>query len=298
MTTLPPPQRDNTAAVVVAYHPDAEFAARIQAIAGQVDRVLIVDNGSGADARAALEALEKTAAVELLLNDANLGIATALNQGCAWAARQSYPWALLFDQDSVPRPDMLERMGEVFSDYPEHDRLAVIGANHLNPASNLSVDLGHGRSSGDWVEKEVVITSGSLLALSAYAALGPFRDDFFIDEVDHEYCLRARIADYAVIMTIAPLLEHSLGKVETRHFLGRDVHPSFHAPFRWYYMTRNHAVVLREYLGRAPGWVLNSTLDHLKMAFKVLLFEDRKREKFAYAWRGLRDAMRGKMGKL
>jgi len=37
-----------------------------------------------------------------------------------------------------------------------------------------------------------VITSGSLLPLATYADIGPFREEFFIDFVDTDYCFRAR----------------------------------------------------------------------------------------------------------
>src|SRR4030095_5315976 len=65
---------------------------------------------------------------------------------------------------------------------------------------------------GASIERRTVITSGTLLSLNAYDAIGRFRDDFFIDGIDHEYCLRARAKRYRILLMLAPLLVHSIGE--------------------------------------------------------------------------------------
>jgi hypothetical protein len=52
---------------------------------------------------AALRDLTSWLNIELISNDENLGVATALNQGVSQNRAEDYVWALLFDYDAQPR---------------------------------------------------------------------------------------------------------------------------------------------------------------------------------------------------
>lgn len=47
--------------------------------------------------------------IELIVNDANMGIEYALNQVMQFAHDNGYEWALTLDQDSVVPPDLIEK---------------------------------------------------------------------------------------------------------------------------------------------------------------------------------------------
>ena len=49
-------------AVVPAYHPDDRFHARLSALAAQVDRVIVVDDGTGADPGGVFERVAESGA--------------------------------------------------------------------------------------------------------------------------------------------------------------------------------------------------------------------------------------------
>src|SRR5688500_12021772 len=83
-------------AVVVTFHPGPDVAANLAAIRGQVDRLLIVDNGSTSAALAALEAFARAPGVTLVRNGVNRGIAAALNQALAWSAAHEGAWLATF----------------------------------------------------------------------------------------------------------------------------------------------------------------------------------------------------------
>lgn len=53
--------------------------------------------------------------------------------------------------------------------------------------------------------------SGSLLRLAAFEQLGDFRDDFFIDQVDNEFCLCARRNGLRVVQRRDTILLHRMG---------------------------------------------------------------------------------------
>jgi hypothetical protein len=85
-------------AVLVTYHADAEFSARLSQISRQVGAVIIVDNGSTDIERARLRGLTEDPAVELIFNAENLGVARGLNIGVQRAIARGYGWALTLDQ--------------------------------------------------------------------------------------------------------------------------------------------------------------------------------------------------------
>ena len=288
------PQPANICAIIVTYHPDEHFAERVGAIAAQVGSIVVVDNGSDAGERERIRALSPPCRYHCILNDANKGIATALNQGIAWAREQGDGYALTFDQDSRVCEDFTARLAQVYDAYPDKARLAIVGANYTHAGQNLSgypaSDFTYGGGQG-WHEVVMAITSGSLMSLAAYTQVGPFLDALFIDHVDTEYCLRARAKGFHIVVTDAPLMEHSVGQLTPRRVLGRQVWTFNYSPLRWYYRTRNHLYLLRRYLRQEPRWLGRTVNDLLRGWIKLLLLEDQKARKIAATLRGIRHGL-------
>jgi rhamnosyltransferase len=293
-------------AILVSYHPDAELPRRVTRILEQVGALVIVDNGSGAEARAMLDRLAADPRVALILNPTNLGVACALNLGVAQARASAFGWVLLLDQDSDPHEDMLRTLIEVRATYPEPGRVAVIGAGFgedTQTAREPGMPEPEARQPGAsdpgaaWEEVESVITSGSLIPLAVHAAVGPFRDEFFIDYVDSEYCFRARARGYRVLRTTQPLMWHTIGAPSRHTVLGVSKWTTNHSPDRRYYIARNDTVMLREYGGyRFGGWALKSLQRRLRTCKRIVLYEHSKMRKIAAVAAGWRDGVRGRMG--
>lgn len=289
------PSRSNTCAVVVTYHPDAQFAERLLPLAGEVDRVIIVDNGSGEEERSMLRSLVQPGKVELLANAENLGIATALNQGVRRAASLGYRWVLTMDQDSRARPGMIAGLAEALAACPFRDAVGLIAANFVDPA--FGVLFARGGRGNAFIEQPTAITSGSLLSLAAFDRAGPFCDDFFIDFVDNEFALRLRSHGYRIIYSGRPLFDHAIGAPKRYRLLWMRPASSNHLPLRRYYITRNRLVTDWNYFIREPRWVMADLYRFLGEAFLMVLFEEKKGAKIAAVFRGAWDAMRGKMSK-
>jgi len=291
------PTRENICAVIVTYHPDRELPQRVERIASQVQHVVIVDNHSDPSTVAMLKALSPRLNLRLFLNEENLGIATALNQGMAEASRLGASWALLLDQDTVPFESMVSVFGQVYEEYPEKETLAVIGSNFLEvsaPGGRPALTVAAGAT---WAEQVTVITSGSLLSIPLFHVVGPFRDELFIDEVDTEYCLRARTLGFTTVVSREPLMAHSVGIATSRRFLWRTVRPSNHSAFRWYYMIRNPIVLTREYWRAEPRWVTTNLYIRLKLMVKALLYESDRRAKLQRMLLGGWHGLRGRLGR-
>jgi rhamnosyltransferase len=124
------PCKNNTCAIIVTYHPDSGLFVRIERLTKQVGQVVIVDNGSTASCVGDLRKLANHLRIHLILNANNEGVASAMNQGVRWAREQACQWVLFFDQDTEPAEDLVKRLCEAYYEYPERDRLAVIGSNY------------------------------------------------------------------------------------------------------------------------------------------------------------------------
>ena len=278
-------------AVLISYHPDAELPRRVTRILEQAGALVIVDNSSGEEARAMLERIAADPRVSLVLNPANLGIARGLNLGVEQARARAFAWVLLLDQDSDLHEGMLRSLIEVRAVYPEPGRVAVIGAGFGEETRPVQEPW------AAWEEVESVITSGSLIPLAVHEAVGPFREEFFIDYVDSEYCFRARAKGYRVIRTTKPLMSHSIG-APTRHtVLGVSKWTTNHSPDRRYYIARNDTVMLREYGGYKFGsWALKSLGRRLRTCKRIVLYERSKARKIAAVSAGWWDGVRRRMG--
>lgn len=281
-------------AIVVTYHPDAALPERLSRILQQLRMVIIVDNGSG---EAAVKMLQDVAAdplVTLISNAANLGIARALNIGIERAAELGFPWVLLLDQDSEVDTDMVRTLIEVYAAYPDRDRLAVVGSG-FRDGNALQGPADEGGDS--WEERESVITSGSLIPLRTHAVVGPFREEFFIDYVDSDYCFRARSKGYCVIKTRKPIMSHPIGVITRHNWLWIRKWTFNHSADRRYYIARNDTVMLREYGNYRFGlWALKSLGRCLRSCKRIVLYEKMKASKIIAVAQGWCDGVRGRMG--
>lgn len=280
-------------AVIVLYFPDTCFKKRLRHILRQVDAAVIVDNSGNNESHILLQSFSERR-IHLLCNHSNLGIAAALNQGVQWAEQHGYKWALLFDQDTEPMEGMCSVLLDVYQRCCKNGGKALVGSNYINGLGNVQVNC-NGMPTA-WIQQKTIITSGTLLSLDVYALIGPFRDDFFIDAVDFDYCLKARAKGIRVVLSSDPLMRHTIG-IQTRHALPwKKTAVSNHNAMRRYYMARNNLVLIREYWFKEPTWVLKRVRFLIKTMGLILCFEENKMSKLSAFATGLWHAFIGKMG--
>ena len=297
------------AGLLVTFNPHPDFFTRLDMFYTQLNQIIVVDNGSNPDTCRLLdqETQRRGSSLNVIFNETNLGIAKALNQGCNWALEHGYDHIIAFDQDSYPAPGMISTMLEVLSTYAEDGKLAVVAPVVLDPL--MKIQARYLRPKNKWLFERVfcdctaledvtfVITAGSLYDLKAYQQIGPFRDDFFIDYVDMEYCLRARQRGYQIIVTCNAHLNHRQGERQKRVLWGQNHYPTFHSPLRWYFSARNRIQMFRQYAIRFPHWAMYEVVANLYIFIKMLLFETQRIAKLRAFFRGTLDGIRGRMGK-
>jgi rhamnosyltransferase len=290
-----PPTAQAICAVVVTYHPDSGLADRIEKIARQVGQTVIVDNGSPSSCVEQIKQFVGRLRVHLIPNATNQGMARALNTGVRWAASQGCGWVLTLDQDTEVSPNMIDSMAEVFDSYPSPERAAVIGSNYRHKGSGkVWYSEAMGASHSPWREIETVLTSGSLVSIEAFQAIGGFRDDFFVDCVDQEYCLRARAHGYRILMTSKPVMTHGMGFPTEHRLLGRTFGTSNHSPLRRYFVARNSVILVREYLRAEPKWLFWYLWTYAKSMVLICLFEEQRILKVKSTLRGFIDGVLGR----
>ena len=273
----PLPDKGRLCAIIVSHFPDARFAEYLGAIQMQCGHVLIVDNGTVGPALEMLRGLSG-GPVSLFETGRNAGLGAALNAGVAQARKLGYAWVVLFDQDSLPLADMASRFAGILATHPQPDRIALIGSRVIDRNRQpMPVQRPVVPGEALWAEKKRVITSGMLLSLQAFDDIGPFREDFFIDTIDHEFCQRARRKGWRILQTAAPLLSHSVGNYRRHRLPWFDVWRSHHPAWRCYFMARNPMLLARE--SRAYAKLLRGGYKALKNAFLILLFEEDKARK-------------------
>lgn len=245
-----PTRRPNgVVAVIVTFHPDPNALTRLlQALALQVDGVVVVDNAS-----ASLP--DMTALVQLIRLPRNEGVAAAQNVGLRAAAAAGARYALLLDQDSVPEADMCAALlAALEAARGDGVRVGAVGPLVVDPQGRSEgfVIFRRGRyeavgldSAASWVPCDMLIASGSLIPLDVVHEVGAMAERLFIDKVDTEWSLRAAAHGFALIGAPRARLHHRLGLRRWRvwWFGWREL--SLHLPFRYYYIVRNGFLVRR-----------------------------------------------------
>ncbi len=291
-----PTKGEDVCAIAVTYHPDAGFPARAALILREAGALVIVDNGSGESEVRMLREIAQHPSVTLALNPENLGIASALNIGIRHAAALGFAWVLLLDQDTCVDDGMVRDLFAARAAFPDKEQLAVIGAGFTD-VNKGTTDASRDASADAWEEVKVAITSGSLIPLAAHAVVGPFREEFFIDSVDVDYCFRARAKGFRIIRTRKVLMSHTIGAATRHHVLWMKKWTSNHSADRRYYIARNDTVLLREYGNYPFGlWVLKSFARSFRLCKRIVLYEQMKARKTFAVAQGWWHGMHGRLG--
>jgi rhamnosyltransferase len=289
IATSPRTLGQTIAAVVVTYNPDATLERNLSAIRAQVDRLLVVDNGS-----ADLAAVERAVVASdgrLVSNSTNLGVASALNQGLRLAKEAGFDWLATFDQDSFVPVDTLPGLLSIYESHPDREKIAILAASHRDRVTGRPYQGAFRvlEQTAKWRSVRAAITSGTVVRLAALATTGWFDDRLFIDSVDHDFCLRTRARGLLVVEGSVQVIDHSLGDISAHRLFWGTVNCTNHAPLRRYYITRNQLEIMRRHVLNDPVWVTLAAFDLLAGSVAVLVYEKERLAKIAAMSAGVRD---------
>ncbi|MCG2784122.1 MAG: glycosyltransferase family 2 protein [Anaerolineae bacterium] len=297
-------------ALIVVYNPPNNFLEHLEQLYKEFHQIILIVNGISLDKQPAFhnQVQRYEEMLSMSLNNKNLGIATALNQGFQWAIEHGYEYIITLDQDSIPAPGMVNALIQGLENHPNREKLAVLApmiVEELLPRlsqymrrKNKFVYEHVSSECGLLRNVTITITSGSLYNLEIWKKLGPFRDDFFIDYVDTEYNLRAIQHGYEISVQCEARLIHNLGKRQEKKLLGKTLYPTFHSPVRWYYISRNRIAMLKTYALKQPHWFFYEMITTVRTFIRAFSLEDQRILKFKAFLHGTYDGLLGKMGEI
>ena len=175
--------------------------------------------------------------------------------------------------------------------------IAALGPRIINPQTMrqtpfklfnrflLRSDRPHAGADGFFLA-DFLITSGTLLVLDSVAKIGDMKESYFIDNVDLEWCFRAKDMGYEIIGTDRAVLYHAIGERSSNPLVRAGVMAQ-HNPSRTYYSSRNriHLYGMRY----SPlGWKVRDIVRFaLKAGWLLLSSKDRR-----LYWQNIRGGIR------
>lgn len=295
---------DNIIAVVVSYNPDIERFARLcESLQYQVSEVVVVDNGSSNSFRDWVISLDSRIPFHLVVLGENKGVAAAQNVGISFALNRGAEYVILFDHDSVPAGDMVSRLYyAAVAKTANGLRVAAVGARYVdhrqnNPppfirAKGFNIERQNCPCLDSIVEVSYLISSGCLIPSKVFDTVGMMQEELFIDYVDIEWGLRARMNGFLSFGVCGALMEHDLGDSPI-FFLGKN-YPS-HSALRHYYHFRNAVWLYRQ------NWVPFhwKCADGYRLILKYLFYSAFAKPRLSQWWmmtKGIFHGLFGKMG--
>lgn len=280
--------------IVVAYHPDFQtLKALCDNLSNYGSKVIVVDNSE----------LISTPDIENCITirfGANRGVAYAQNTGIRAAITAGAEIVVFFDQDSIIDSAFVKRLvkpiekgkakvtGSVFFDALKGFEFPSYGVNKLGLPFKI---FSTGKT--NIYPVDIIISSGSAMQSSVFDAIGMMDEDFFIDYIDIEWCLRCKKNRIPIYIVPDAIMRHSIGEksIDFGGFRG-----FVHSPVRSYYKVRNVFLLFRKtsvpflYSFREMSVVL---LHHLLQ----LMLINRKKSYFKYFRLSIRDGIKGVKGK-
>lgn len=259
---------------IVTYNPDMErLYENVAAIKPQVDKLVIFDNGSD-NVRDVQSFFDD---IEIISSPKNLGMAKALNQLARRASDAGATDILFLDQDSVAADNLVSVE-------------AGVRAEGTGIVCCLAIDRNHRPEDTDTTrvyEVKRPITSGSMVNLAAWRAVGGYDERLFVDWVDNEFCDNLRTHNYCIMKTNRTHILHELGHQEYLwtgpgqddfghgHAM-RDHYRQNYPAWRWKDRARSQVITIGKY-----GWSSIGIEERIYFLRNILriLFVERDRAK-------------------
>lgn len=280
----------NIAAVVIAYNTHCNDVKALLEIIHNETLVIIIDNSTDPELAQAIE-------YQAGLFDAiyhgmrgNAGVGAAQNVGLRIAKANGCKYVLLLDDDSLPSESMIARLMRHPLSASRSDGNNIIAcANpvYLNPGTNYR--LPH---VGAVVPRTEMMSSGSLIPIHAFDAVGGFDEDFFVDYVDYDWGWRALSLGFRIYMIGDAVLFHRLGEGDKRL---SGISLRIPTPIRHYFQTRNVFMLWKRQYVPTRWKLLRLAITPIKFLL-VLAVEGERTSRIKYFCRGLLDGFRGVKG--
>lgn len=264
-------------ALIVLYLPKAGFWDYLHNLSKQFAHILLIDNTPNpAGINENLLHLSNVIYHQMGLNT---GIAKALNTGCKMLFEKGYNYLVCFDQDTRVNDEFSTKVNYYLKKVDIESSL--LGSGFLKKSFFGSAFR---TNKNNISETKTIITSGMILSNKVFYQVGGFNENYFIDSVDHEYCLRARKKGIVIFRIDENIMTHLIGEKNS-------VIP-IHTSQRKYFIFRNTIITVRRYGTNEPIWAIKQIFRLTTEAFHAALFEKNKKEKLSSIFKGTSDGLK------
>jgi rhamnosyltransferase len=225
-------------AVVITYYPILDdLIINIKQFIDFVDRLIIWENTPIQD-RGKYQILipEYHNKIVFLSTNRNEGIAYALNRSIEWSIENKFTHILTMDQDSLW--DNFDFFKFKIQKYNNEPGIGIFAPVIYEQNKSSFPELRYVKD---------VITSGAVYKLKMFEEIGLFREDFFIDAVDLEYCYWANRNGYKTAVLGDSYLKQKYGNVSEHKFLDKTYYILNYSAFRLFHIVRNHIFLWKEF---------------------------------------------------
>lgn len=271
------------AGCIILYHPNSSVIKNVGTFIDFVNVLYVIDNSEKID-----EGLIKTlcllsSKIIYLPQNKNVGVATALNISAKLAVKANYNWLLTMDQDSY----FAER--DFFHSWKTavgNTNIGLIAASYTK-----QYDRWHKEYSENFNEIHFIVTSGNIINLMAWNNVKGFEEKLFIDEVDHDYCLKLRQHGYKILISTKVFMKHFIGDiiVKDKRSLISDNNLNLHSPVRYYYIARNVLYLCKKYFFIDFRFVTSRFYYLIKRLSKIILLYPDKALYLRFFFAGVKD---------
>ena len=264
-------------AVVTLFNPEDNFVDNLRTYLPYVKELLIVDNSKKPFDLISLT--KDFSSIHVLSHSQNLGIAKALNLAITYAQNKGYKYLLTMDQDSYfPLGEF--KMFILSFDEVNHTNLAIFSPLH----NKNFLEEKRGYNS----EEDYVMTSGNIININSAIKTGLFDEKLFIDEVDHDFCLRLREQGFSILQNHNCYIHHTLG---TRY---KNI--NLYSSQRLYYMIRNYLHIRKKHKENWKDFFRKRDRYLLKFFMKQVIYAKNKKESIRMIFQGIQDYRNNLMG--
>jgi rhamnosyltransferase len=275
-----------------------------------VDGILVVDNAS-ADNTLEQPSIRQAA---VLRHAHNQGTSGAVHSGFRYALDHDYDWIWVFDADSIPEPDALEKLLDLYAGWPQslQDETAFLACLYYNVEDGVPHHGGLFTRSGMAPSNPVpderhypchfTIWSGCLYRLAAVRQIGLPNPDYMLDWGEGEYGYRVMKAGYKGFIHQDSILHHNIrGRtsytpVEIKLGPAKFTMYEF-PPIRCYYSRRNMIYfALYEFTEQKFKFFRSIALDTFKFPFRFLLRPRGHGKHLLACFRGIWHGVTGNIG--
>lgn len=282
--------KNKICAIIITYNIDKKVVEVINSIINQIETIIIVDNASNDKTIKLLKELSCNEKVNVIFNNENAGIATALNQGVKFAENNNCNWVLTLDHDSICGKDMMKNMLLCANTYNQYESIGMLAPKAFDVNKKEFISKKN-KENTQYTEIKDCIQSGSLIKIDVFKKIGYFNEDLFIYHVDFDFCQRMLKAEFKILQCNNSILYHEEGYKIRKNILWKTFYYNNYSSYAIYYITRNTIYMCKNY-----SIIYFKRI--VKDFFHILLFDKKRNEKMSYWIKGIRDAIKNNYGKL